>query len=260
MLDPTYRAVLTGGLAFAALTFVAGLFVRTPYGRFASRRMGPQTPIRLGWLLMEAPAVIAFFAVYALGDWPGNPVALCFAAIWAIHYGNRAVAFPLLMRPRPDSAMAASVWVIGMGVTTVHGWLYASWLTWSFDGLREPWSTSWFVDPRFVIGVLLWAVGFGLIVSTESILRSLRDATRRDDRGYSIQFGGGYRWVSSPHYLGEILAFTGLMIATWCPGGLFVWAVTLANLVPRAAATHRWYRERFPEYPAARRALVPGVW
>jgi hypothetical protein len=36
-----------------------------------------------------------------------------------------------------------------------------------------------------------------------------------------------------------------------------VW--TMANLVPRARAHHRWYRERFPDYPARRKALVPGL-
>jgi 3-oxo-5-alpha-steroid 4-dehydrogenase 1 len=33
----------------------------------------------------------------------------------------------------------------------------------------------------------------------------------------------------------------------------------MANLVPRARAHHRWYRERFPDYPARRKALVPGL-
>jgi hypothetical protein len=34
-----------------------------------------------------------------------------------------------------------------------------------------------------------------------------------------------------------------------------VW--TAANLVPRAVANHRWYREKFSEYPARRKALIP---
>ena len=35
--------------------------------------------------------------------------------------------------------------------------------------------------------------------------------------------------------------------------------ITASNLVPRALATHRWYREQFPDYPAQRRALIPYV-
>ena len=41
--------------------------------------------------------------------------------------------------------------------------------------------------------------------------------------------------------------------------GLAFAAWTMANLVPRARAHHRWYRERFPDYPARRKALVPGL-
>jgi len=31
----------------------------------------------------------------------------------------------------------------------------------------------------------------------------------------------------------------------------------MANLVPRAMAHHRWYRETFKDYPEGRRALIP---
>jgi 3-oxo-5-alpha-steroid 4-dehydrogenase 1 len=47
---------------------------------------------------------------------------------------------------------------------------------------------------------------------------------------------------------------------TWSPGGLFILGISLANLVPRAIATHRWYREKFPDYPKDRKILIPFVW
>jgi hypothetical protein len=31
----------------------------------------------------------------------------------------------------------------------------------------------------------------------------------------------------------------------------------LANLLPRALAHHRWYKQRFPEYPSERKAIFP---
>jgi protein-S-isoprenylcysteine O-methyltransferase Ste14 len=72
--------------------------------------------------------------------------------------------------------------------------------------------------------------------------------------------GGLYRWVSSPNYLGEIVQWAGWALATWSlPGVAFaVW--TAANLVPRAQANQLWYRQRFPDYPPERKALIPGVW
>jgi 3-oxo-5-alpha-steroid 4-dehydrogenase 1 len=32
---------------------------------------------------------------------------------------------------------------------------------------------------------------------------------------------------------------------------------TAANVGPRALVNHRWYRERFPDYPKQRKALIP---
>ena len=52
----------------------------------------------------------------------------------------------------------------------------------------------------------------------------------------------------------------GWALATWSLPGLAFAVWTVANLVPRARANHRWYRGRFPDYPKERRALVPGVW
>jgi len=55
------------------------------------------------------------------------------------------------------------------------------------------------------------------------------------------------------------LGWAGFGLAAWSAGGVFIFAVTAANLVPRALSTHRWYRERFADYPPARRALIPFV-
>ena len=59
---------------------------------------------------------------------------------------------------------------------------------------------------------------------------------------------------------GEIVEWVGWAIATWSLPGLAFAAWTIANLAPRARAHHIWYHERFPDYPADRRALLPGLW
>lgn len=247
----TYATVLWAGLGFAAVSAVASLFVRSPYGRFASTTFGPSLPIRAGWLLMESPAVV-FYPVFFLGPRSLEVVPLIFAGVWTLHYANRALYFPLSMRARPDSRMAWLVVVIGMAVVGAHGWLYATWLGTHGTHLTADWLT----DPRFLIGLPLYLLGFGLNVHSDALLRGLR---RHGEGGYRIPEGGAFRWVSCPHYLGELLAWAGLALATWCPGGLFVLAVSAANLVPRARATHLWYRRELPGYPQERKALVPFV-
>ena len=57
------------------------------------------------------------------------------------------------------------------------------------------------------------------------------------------------------------LAFwTGWAVATWTFAGAAFALFTAANLVPRARAHHRWYRETFPDYPPERAAILPGLW
>ena len=42
---------------------------------------------------------------------------------------------------------------------------------------------------------------------------------------------------------------------------MFIFLVSLGNLVPRAATSHQWYLDTFPEYAGLGRArLVPFVW
>lgn len=241
-----YAAVIVAGLASAALAALITARAPTPYGRFTTTAWGPTLPLRAGWLLMEAPALPVFWAV--LG-WPASPWAAVGAALWTVHYLNRSLVFPLRLRVREGSRMAAVVPASGVAVVTAHAWLYATWLA-SLPAGAAP-------GPVNVAGLVLWALGFGLLLHSEATLRALR---ADGHQGYRVPHGGGFELVSSPHYLGEILAFTGMMVGLGCPGGVVVLALTLANLVPRAAATHRWYRGTFPDYPPGRRALVPWVW
>lgn len=89
--------------------------------------------------------------------------------------------------------------------------------------------------------------------------RRLLALRRRGTTGYSIPRGGAFRYVSCPNYLGEMLEWGGWALATWSPAGLAFFVYTIANLAPRALGNHRWYREKFEDYPEERKALIPGV-
>jgi steroid 5-alpha reductase family enzyme len=112
-------------------------------------------------------------------------------------------------------------------------------------------------DAAFALGVVLFLAGLALNLHSDHLLRRLRAP---GETGYKVPFGGGFAWVSAPNYLGEIIEWLGFAIAA---GTLAAWAFavfTVANLAPRALSNHRWYRERFPDYPADRRALIPFLW
>jgi redox-sensitive bicupin YhaK (pirin superfamily) len=110
-------------------------------------------------------------------------------------------------------------------------------------------------DEHLVVGVALFLVGMGINLWADTALIKLR-AT---GDGYQIPRGGLYEWISCPNYFGEILEWCGWALATGSLAGVAFAVYTAANIGPRAIDHHRWYRERFPDYPPERRALIPWV-
>ena len=122
--------------------------------------------------------------------------------------------------------------------------------------LRSGYSHSWFTDPRFLLGTTVFFVGFAINLHSDHILRNLR--TPREV-GYKIPYGGLFRWVTSPNYLGEIVEWFGWMLASWSLAGASFALFTFTNLAHRAWAHHKWYYANFPEYPKNRKALLPRI-
>ncbi len=141
----------------------------------------------------------------------------------------------------------------GMAFNVLNGYLNGRWL-FTFGPDR---GATWLSDPRFLIGVILFAGGFAGHVDADRRLRAIRPAGTSD---YGVPRGGLFTWVSCPNYLSEIVEWSGWALATWSLPGLAFAMWTAANLAPRARAHHRWYRDQFDEYPGRRRALLPGLW
>ena len=258
--DQIYNAVLMAAFAFVAVVAVSAWFVPSPYGRFSSGRFGLRLDPRLGWFLMELPASVVFFAFYFTGERRFEPVPLFFLCVWTVHYLNRGFLFPLLIRqPRGDEAgFSLMIVVFGWASTILHGYLNARFIS----GLAPHLTAAWFADPRFVCGATLYAVSLALNVHSDAVVRNLRsrEEVNAGRKVYRIPQGGLFRWVTNASYLTELTAWTGFALATWSPAGVYILGLSLANLIPRAVATHRWYRKTFPDYPPSRRVLIPWLW
>jgi protein-S-isoprenylcysteine O-methyltransferase Ste14 len=237
--------------ALAAVTVLALVFVTAPYGRHVRAGWGPTIPSRVGWIVMEAPASLAFLAFYALGPHrlEAAPLALC--ALWQLHYVHRAFVYPLRMRA-DGKRMPVVVAALAVAWNFLNTWVNARHVS-----AIATYDAGWLTSPRFLVGAALFAVGLAINLDADARLRALR---RPGETGYSIPQGGLYRFVSCPNYLGEIVEWTGFAVAAWSPAGLAFAVYTAANLAPRALANHRFYKERFADYPPERRALVPFVW
>jgi len=246
-----YHWLVIAWIALAVVTFVALFFVTAPYGRFTRGGWGPRIGARWGWILMESPSLITFVVLYAIGDQRSSPVAIVFLVLWIAHYAHRSFIYPFRLRSS-RSNMTVSVIAMGAAFNVGNGYLNGRYLF----ALGPDLNVSWLLDPRFIAGVVLFVAGYTLNQHSDKVLIGLRSG---GETGYKIPRGGGYRFVSCPNYLGEMVEWGGWALACWNPGAtaFFVW--TVANLAPRAIKTHRWYREQFAEYPRERKALFPFI-
>jgi len=238
--------VAYGTLALALVVFVLLLYIRAPYGRHIRRGWGPLLDNRIGWFIMESPAVLVFAGIMIFFA-ELNITSILLFLLWQLHYCHRVFIYPWGLKK--DKKMPWVILLMALMFNTTNAYLNA----WSIAVQAEKYSELWLTSPQFLLGVMIFFAGMALNKISDKQLSRLG----RNGRGYQIPYGFAYRWVSCPNYLGEIVQWTGWAIATWSLAGWVFAAWTVANLIPRALAHHRWYRQTFKNYPEERRALVP---
>lgn len=231
------------------VVLLALLKVTAPYGRHHRPGWGPALPSRLAWLLMELPALLVIVAVVWNSPARHSALAALPLAFWGVHYGYRTLLFPWLMRSSGRTFPLLLV-LAAVAFNVLNGYNNGQAL------VENAVAGGPLLTPHFVVGGLLFWLGFAIHCQADHRIRNLRPP---GESGHGVPWGGLFRWVSSPNYLGEILQWTGWAILTASLAGLAFALFTFCNLAPRALANHRWYRERFPDYPASRKALLPGI-
>lgn len=235
-------------MALGALILVALLFIDAPYGRHLRPGWGPTLPNRVGWILMESPTLVVFLPIYFSGDHARELVPLVLLGLWLCHYVHRTLIYPFRLSSQ-GKRVPLLIAFLGFLFNTVNAYLIARCL--SHFGAYE---NEWLKDPRFVGGVMLFALGYFINRSADRTLLRLR---KEGDGAYKIPRGGLYELISCPNYFGEILQWGGFCVATWSlPALAFAW-YSAANLAPRALSHHRHYRHEFSDYPKSRKALIP---
>jgi steroid 5-alpha reductase family enzyme len=245
-----HRWLCLGLIGAAVVTFAALSIISAPYGRHARSGWGPTMSTRLAWVVMESPACLGFLAVFMLGSQRFALAPAALLALWQLHYGYRAFVFPWRLRAEGKRTAVAIV-AMGVAFNVLNAYLNARQVS-----ELGAYPLSWLWDPRFVVGTVLFLVGRTINVRADAHLIALR----AEGDGYRVPHGGLFRWVSCPNYLGEIIEWFGWALATWSLAGLAFALYAVGNLAPRARSHHRWYKERFADYPPGRRALVPGLW
>lgn len=237
--------------AIGIMVFLLLLFVTAPYGRHSSKKWGVTIPDRLGWFMMEVPALLIFIWLIITGDAPKTAVVWIIAFLYAFHYFNRSVIYPMRIRTRGKEMPL----VIAL-MAILFNFVNAGFLGYYTGSLQTQYGNEWFTDPRFAAGLALFITGMIINVSSDEKLIHLR---KKSTNGYQIPRGGLFEKISCPNFFGEIVEWAGFAIICWSLPALsfFVW--TFCNLVPRALAHHKWYRSNFSDYPSGRKAVFPFI-
>ena len=255
-----YSAEFTAVLIFVLVASLAWIIckllklnVPVMYGRHETGQFRIRIPTRLSWVLMESPATI-FFAWFVLaGPLPVTPPVIVLFIMWQLHYCHRAFIYPFQLRIRPGSTTPARMTIFGAVICAAGGYLNGDFISHYATNLQ---SNDWFYTPAFIIGAVLFIVGYIINKASDRTLIKLRKNT---SDAYSIPYGGFYRWVSCPNYLGEIMVWIGFSCAAWSIAGITFAFMTAANLIFRAIENHQWYHEEFADYPPERKAIIPFI-
>jgi len=225
------------------------LSITVPYGRHSRRDWGPMIPNRMGWIIMELPSLIMFITFFLTGPNQMSIPLLIFFLLYVIHYTNRSIIFPLRTHTS-RKLMPLLIVVLAIFFNLINGFLNGFY----FGSVTQGYSLEWLYDIRFILGFLIFLSGMIINLKYDNMLLALRKSSRN---GYAIPTGGLFNVVSCPNFFGEILEWTGFAIMTWSPAALAFLAWTMVNLIPRALDHHKWYLDRFENYPAERKALIP---
>ena len=240
-----------------------GLGARAPYGRFASlseaKWYGPTINPKLAWVLQESLSFVIPLAMLLSGSGDAKCLASqsnrALLAMYMGHYAYRAFVFPFRMRG--GKPMPIGICLLAAAFCLFNGYVQGS--AWTKLELVPPPTAE---DPlaaiAFLVGVLVWALGLFINLDSDNVLRNLRKPGETD---YKVPHGGAFEFVSGANYFGEIVEWSGYAIASGgrLPAVAFAF-FTFANTAPRAHHHHEWYKAKFDEYPATRRAVIPYIW
>ena len=249
--------VALGIIAGSSLLWILGKFFRIDspvvYGRHDSGENRLGVPTRLSWVIMEAPACLVFTWFLFTGPFDVSAPMIALFIMWQLHYFHRAFIYPFQLKIRPGSTTPMRMTLSGAFFCSLTGFTNGAFISNYAEHLQ---SNSWFTSPAFIIGTTLFIAGFILNKVSDKELMRLR---KENPDAYSIPQKGIYRWVSCPNYLGELITWIGFACAAWSVAGLVFAFMTASNLIFRALDNHKWYHDKFPEYPQERKALIPFV-
>ena len=123
----------------------------------------------------------------------------------------------------------------------VNGYIQGYWL-FHLAPQFAPYATTWLTDWSFILGVVVFLMGWVINMHSDHVIRHLR---KPGDTKHYLPKKGLYKYVTSANYLGEITEWLGFAILTWSWAGLSFFWFSCCNLVPRANSIYYRYKNEF---------------
>ena len=241
-LDSFYNFLFVLAL-IGLVVFVSLYFVDAGYGKMRTEKWGPAINNKVGWCLMEMPVFVVMLYLWALSDVKFELPYLVFFLIFQFHYFQRSFVFPFLLKGNSKMPLA----IMGLSVVwnLLNGYIQGYWL-FHLAPVYAPnlYTGAWLTDPRFIIGVLIFAAGWIINMHSDHVIRHLR---KPGDTNHYLPKKGMYKFVTSANYLGEITEWLGFAILTWSWAGLSFFWFSCCNLVPRANSIYNRYKVEFAD-------------
>ncbi len=244
-------------MLLGVISFAINLFITAPYGRHSNTKWGKLIDNKLGWFLMELPALLVFpsLAYLQISQTDSKGFVIFFIFIWLVHYINRTIIFPIRI-PNREKKMPVAVCVMAFLFNVING----GFLGYGIKDTLHLYTASWLSDPRFIIGCILCFTGIFINWSADARLIKLgKNITGNEKSAYTIPRGWLFERISCPNHFGEIVEWLGFAFMTWNLAGFSFALWAFGNLVPRALSHHKWYKKEFRDYPKSRKAVIPYI-
>lgn len=246
-----YNNLLYVWIGIAILAFPFLLRKTAPYGRHTSAGWGPMMSNQLGWMLQEgvAPFFISFW--FFTGTLEKTNASYFFYGLYVLHYIYRSFIFPFRTRTKGKQIPLVIV-ASAIGFNFCNTFFIGYFL----GNIGGNYADDFFTSLPFCIGITIFLVGVAVNVHSDNLLLNLR---KPGETCYKVPSGFLFKYISCPNLFGEMLEWLGYAILVGqLPAFAFaLW--TVVNLLPRALDHHRWYHQKFPDYPKERKAVWPFV-
>lgn len=246
-----------------------------PTEEFA-RESGCRVPQRIAHVLSDFPPGVILFAVIfftatRLGESRPAAASYVMLACWLTHYIHRGLITPLTMRYSSED-VDIGICLGGFFPNCIFSVAVALHISVINYDVYQNDSFSYFKDPRFISGLVVFVIGFVGNRWSDFHLRSLRESSTAPDaegqtmtnvrrRGkYVLPTQGLFKLCFCPNYFFEFVQWSGFAIMTSSLAGA-LWALFgFSTFLPRSLVTKKWYLAKFAgEVDENKAALIPFI-